>query len=288
MMEFILGCNYWASNSGTDMWRRFDADIIRNDLSILSEHGVRHIRVFPNWRDFQPVIPLMKYEMNITEYCMQNEQPSTNPYFLDDVMMDRFDEFLGICSEYKIKVIVGLITGWMSGRMFVPPALYGKNIINDPLSQYFQQLFIKGFVSRFKKSDTVLAWDLGNECNCMSETDRIGAANWTSIIANAIRAENSTRLVVSGMHTLDVASNATWRIEDQAMFTDILTTHPYPFWCRHTRIDKTLSLRTTMHATAETKLYSEIGGKPCMAEEIGRMGPMVCSDENAASFLRLK
>lgn len=286
-MEFILGCNYWASDSGTDMWRTFNIAAIKKDLSILSEYGIKHIRIFPNWRDFQPVMPLIGGGMSLYEYCMDGEKPKTNPYYLDDTMMDRFAEFLALCEEYNIKAIVGLITGWMSGRMFVPPALYQSNIINDPLAQYFQQLFIKGFVSRFKSSKVILAWDLGNECNCMSPTDRIGAANWTSMIANAIRAEDNTRPIVSGMHSLDVERNKTWRIEDQGMLTDMLTTHPYPLWCEHTRIDNTLSLRTTLHATAQTKLYAEIGGKPCMAEEIGTMGPMFCSDENAASFFRL-
>lgn len=286
-MEFILGCNYWASDSGTDMWRTFNISAIKKDLSILSEYGIKHIRVFPNWRDFQPVMPLMGGAMSLYSYCMEGEKPKTNPYYLDDTMMDRFAEFLDICEEYNIKVIVGLITGWMSGRMFVPPVLYQSNIIKDPLAQYFQQLFIKGFVSRFKSSKVILAWDLGNECNCMSPTDRTGALNWTSMIANAIKAEDNTRPIISGMHSLDVERNKTWRIEDQAMFTDMLTTHPYPLWCEHTRIDKALSLRTTMHAAAQTKLYAEIGGKPCMAEEIGTMGPMFCSDENAASFFRL-
>lgn len=286
-MEFILGCNYWASDSGTDMWKTFNIAAIKKDLSILSEYGIKHIRVFPNWRDFQPVMPMMGGGMSLYDYCMEGEKPTTNPYYLDDIMMDRFAQFLDICEEYNIKVIVGLITGWMSGRMFVPPILYHTNIINDPLAQYFQQLFVKGFVSNFKSSKVILAWDLGNECNCMSPTDRTGAVNWTSMIANAIRAEDNTRPIVSGMHSLEVERHKPWRIEDQAMFTDMLTTHPYPLWCEHTRIDKTLSLRTTMHATAQTKLYAEIGGKPCMAEEIGTMGPMLCSDENAAGFFRL-
>ena len=27
-MEFILGCNYWASNAGADMWRDFDSSAL--------------------------------------------------------------------------------------------------------------------------------------------------------------------------------------------------------------------------------------------------------------------
>ena len=58
-MKFILGCNYWASNAGADMWRDFDIECIDKDVKILSEYGVKHMRVFPNWRDFQPVEPVL-------------------------------------------------------------------------------------------------------------------------------------------------------------------------------------------------------------------------------------
>lgn len=285
-MNFILGCNYWASNAGIEMWRNFDADTIKKDLNILSLHGVRYLRVFPLWRDFQPVKPNFSGQGRIEEYVMEDGHFSENSYFLDETMLDRFSNFLDICDSYNIKIIVGIITGWMSGGLFIPSALYGKNILTDSTALYFEQLFVKGFVERFKSRKTIYAWDLGNECNCVAEVDNnFSAAAWTATISNAIHSADGGRPVISGMHSLTLDGN--WRIEDQARFTDILTTHPYPLWCRHTTIDETLSLRTTMHATAETKWYSDIGNKPCFAEEIGTMGPMVCSNERAADFLRL-
>ena len=286
-MEFILGCNYWASNAGADMWRDFDEKTVRGDLKVLSSYGVTHMRVFPNWRDFQPVMPLYAGEGKLEGYCLEGEREPENPYFLDEIMIDRFDSFLNACDSYGIKVIVGLITGWMSGRLYVPSALYGRNVITDPVALYFEQLFIKGFVSRFKSRDTVYAWDLGNECNCMGKADRVQAVNWTATVANAIRAEDPTRAIVSGMHSLRVDRDFAWQIKDQAMWNDILTTHPYPFWCSYTRNDDTLSLRTMMHATAQNKYYSDCGNKPCLAEEIGTMGPMIASDDAAAHFLRV-
>ena len=268
------------------MWRFFDEQAIRDDLRALSENGVTHMRVFPNWRDFQPVMPLYRGHGVLNEYCMEGETPADNEYYLDRTMMDRFSLFLDICDEYSIKVIVGLVTGWMSGRLYVPTALYGKDVLTDPTAIYFEQLFIRGFVSEFKSRDTVLAWDLGNECNCMGDATRIQAVNWTATIANAIRAEDPTRAVVSGMHSITVDRDKSWQIKDQAAWTDILTTHPYPYWCAFTRIDETLSLRTTMHATAENKYYAECGNRPCLAEEIGTMGPMLSSNNAAADFMR--
>ena len=286
-MEFILGCNYWASNAGADMWRFFDAEVVKKDIKTLSEYGVKHIRVFPNWRDFQPVAPVLAEHGKHADYCLVGDRAPENPYYLDETMLSHFEVFLDICDEYGIKVIVGLITGWMSGRLYIPPALYGKNVLTDPLAQYFEQLFIKGFISRFKSREVIYAWDLGNECNSMGDADRINAANWTAMMGNAIKAEDPTREIISGMHGLGVdRGDKSWWITDQAMYTDMLTTHPYPYWSRHTDVDDVMSIRTTMHATAETKLYAEIGNKPCMAEETGTMGPMICSNENAANFIR--
>ena len=285
-MEFILGCNYWASNAGADMWRDFDKDGIDADLEVLSSHGVSHMRVFPNWRDFQPVMPLFQGRGVLNDYCLEGDAPADNPYYLDNTMMERFGIFLDLCDKYGIKVIVGLITGWMSGRLYVPSAMYGKNVLTDPTAIYFEQLFIRGFVKSFKSRSAILAWDLGNECNCMGDASRIEAVTWTATIANAIRAEDPTRAVISGMHGIEVDRTKSWQIRDQAEWNDILTTHPYPFWCAHTRNDETLSLRTTMHATAQNKYYAECGGKPCLAEEIGTMGPMLSSNDAAAKFLR--
>ncbi len=288
-MDFIIGCNYWASNSGAEMWRNYDLAAIKKDIKGLSSYGVKHIRVFPNWRDFQPVMPLLAGGGNLSKYALEGERESTNKYYLDEIMLDRFSEFLDVCGQYNIKVIVGLITGWMSGRMFVPSALYGKNVITDDEAQFFEQLFIKGFVSRFKDREEIYAWDLGNECNCMgSVKNRIEAANWTQMISNAIRAEDPSRMIVSGMYGMSLqGSRYGWTLEDQAMFTDMLTTHPYPFCGEYTRIDEIASLRTSLYPVAHTKYYSEIGKKPCMAEEIGTFSPIICSDEKAADFLRI-
>ena len=113
-----------------------------------------------------------------------------------------------------MKLIVGLLTGWMSGRRFIPSALYEKNLFADPTALYFEQLFIKGFVTALKQENVIYAWDLGNECNCMDEAHRREEAySWTSIVTNAIKAVDGNRPVVSGMHSLTL--EGIWNIQDQ-------------------------------------------------------------------------
>lgn len=159
--------------------------MIDKDIRILSEYGVKYIRAFPNWRDFQPVMPLLGSVGGVSSYCLEDEKTIENSYFLDEEMLERFSAFLDVCGKYSVKVIVGLITGWMSGGLFVPPSLYGKNVITDPFAQYLEQLFIRGFIVRFKNRSEILAWDLGNERNCLAPVDtrREPARKWAIVCA---------------------------------------------------------------------------------------------------------
>ncbi len=287
--EFLIGCNYWASHAGTDMWRRWDPAVVREDLSVLSSHGINTLRVFPNWRDFQPIAPVYSSAGRVREYRMEDGTLPSNPEYLDETMLSRFAEFCDICDEFGIRLIVGLITGYMSGQTFLPSALYGKPLLTDPFALLCEQRLVRGIVTRFCDRQTIYAWDLGNECNNLGvAASAEEATNWSVTIANAIRAADPTRPIISGMHGLvPAADQGPWTIDGQAEACDILTTHPYPYWVPYADHDPTLSMRTTLHATFETKFYADIGERPCLVEELGTMGPMVCSDEAAAAFMRL-
>ena len=286
MKEFMLGVNYWASHAGTDMWREWNEEVVEKDLKLLADNGLGVLRIFPNWRDFQPVKPTFGGGHSLREYRMANDQYPGNSYYLDEAMLNRFELFCQIAEKNGLKLIVGLITGWMSGRLFVPAALYDKNIFTDPTALFFQQLFVKGFVERMKKQPAIYAWDLGNECNCMDQVNnREAAYSWSSVIVNAIKACDHNRPIISGMHSLEL--EGVWNIQDQGELTDILTTHPYPFWVEHCQRTPLNNFRTLMHATAQTQYYAAIGQKKCLVEELGSMGPMICGEEIAADFLEV-
>ncbi len=284
-MDLMIGCNYWASHAGTEMWANWNEAIVDEDLRLLSQYGVRYMRVFPIWRDFQPVAPFYGGSSRIHEYRMENGELPQNPYYIAPEMIDRFITLCNLAEKHGIKLIVGIVTGWMSGRLFIPPALYNRNLFTDADALMFTSKFVRGFVKMTKHHPAIHSWDLGNECNCMAPTaSRSVAYNWTAMVSDAIKAEDSTRPVISGMHGLRFDNE--WTIADQAELTDVLTTHPYNYWVPHTRIDPSISIRPLLHATAESELYASIGKKPVFVEEIGTMGPEVCSDDSAAVFMR--
>jgi hypothetical protein len=309
--SFIIGCNYWASHAGTHMWRDWQPDVVAADFKQLAEAGLQVLRVFPLWPDFQPITQLYggggsTYEIRHGEQPLkvegyklkvdplENLQPSIfNPLVaqagLSPTALIHFAHFADLAQQNGLQLIVGLLTGWMSGRLFVPPALEGRNVLTDPLALLWETRFVRAFVRSFKDHPAILAWDLGNECNCMAPVPSAEAAwAWTAAISNAIRAEDATRPVVSGMHSLDEPDeNGPWRIVHQSELTDVLTTHPYPYFTPHCDQEPINTLRNGLHATAQTRWYGDVGNTAALAEEVGTLGPMFASEKIAADYVRM-
>lgn len=287
-MEFMLGCNYWDSEHGTDMWRYFDADVIEKDVKALSENGVKYMRVFPNWRDFQPIQKLYGYRGSSRGYYNSCEEALANSNGIDYTQIENFKTFAKICDAYDIKLIVSVVTGWMSGRLFLPTPLEGKNPISDPEVLMWTAKFIKGFVEGVKECKNIVMWDLGNECNCLGTAkNQCEAYTWTAFVRNAIYAADNTRAISSGMHGLETASNGVWQIKDQGELTDYLCTHPY--------VSKTISndfepmnrLRTTLLPTIQCDYYSDLSGKPVILQEQGTFSQSLANMEMNADFARV-
>jgi hypothetical protein len=288
--RFVVGCNYWASHAGTAMWRDWQPRVVEEDLRRLAEAGLQVLRVFPLWPDFQPIHLLragqgQPYEIRFGEEPLPDTEAGRAG--VSEEMLGRFKHFADLADQYGLRLVVGLVTGWMSGRLFVPPALEGLNVLTDPLAIQWQSRLVRVFVRRFKGHAAILAWDLGNECNVMAEVpSRQAAWAWTAAITGAIRSADPTRPIVSGMHSLSPGRDAAWTMQDQAELTDLLTTHPYPYFTPHCDQDPANTIRTILHSTAESRFYADIGGAPCLVEEIGTLGPILASEAIAADFVR--
>lgn len=286
--QFFIGCNYWASHAGTRMWSDWRPDIIDSDFARLEENRINVLRIFPLWSDFQPLRIHRSgggspREIRIREDVLPFTEAGRAG--VDIVMADRFEEFCDLAEKHHIRLVVGLVTGWMSGRLFVPEAFGGLRIQGDPLVLRWTLRYVRYMVKRFASHPAVAAWDLGNECNCMGGSDgRDGAYLWTSALTDAIRTCDTAHPIVSGMHGLQPEGQ--WTPEDQGELTDILCTHPYPLFTAYCSTDPINEMKSVMHASAESVFYRGLGGKPCFIEEIGTLGPMIASDEIAADYVR--
>ena len=134
--KYFTGCNYWASHAGTNMWIDWRPDVVDEDMARLAEHNVRVMRMFPNWRDFQLLRIHYGGGSHEREIRLREDPlPFTEAgrAGVDIVMADRFAAFCDLAEKHGIKLIVGLVTGWMSGRMHMPEAFQGKGLLTDPL-----------------------------------------------------------------------------------------------------------------------------------------------------------
>jgi len=296
---FALGCTYWASHAGTQMWRDWQPEVVAADLAQLAQAGLHALRVFPLWPDFQPITQLYggggaPYEIRQAETPLASAGAAELTAMeaaagLSAQALARFGVLADLAQQHGLKLIVGLLTGWMSGRLFIPPALEGRNVLTDPSALMWETRFVRAFVRRFKGHPAILAWDLGNECNCMAPAPSAEAAwAWTAAISNAIRVEDPERPVISGMHSLDEPDeHGVWRIAHQAELTDVLTTHPYPYFTPHCDQEPLPTLRNGLHATAQTRWYGDVGQTAALAEEVGTLGPMFASEGVAADYARM-
>lgn len=298
--NFQIGCNYWASHAGTNMWHDWRPEIVEDDFKKLSALKLEIVRIFPMWPDFQPLDLLCRGSNVPYELRWKGEEPipfdeDGNQSGVDPEMLERF-KFVCDCAEkYNLKLGVGLVTGWMSGRMYAPRAFSHSNLLRDPMVIRWQLRMVKRIVSKFRDHKAIAFWGIGNECNCLDKANRHEGALWAETITDAIRSCDPTRPVVAGMHGLVpqavsspnlTPSAANWSIQDMGEIFDCLTVHPYPSFTPYMAIDRLTGIKNVFHASAEAHLYGDIAKKPCVAEELGTLAPNWGNEQTAANYLR--
>ena len=165
-----------------------------------------------------------------------------------------------------------------------------KNPINDPFALVWECRFIKEFVPRFSNRNCILAWEPGNECNCLDSVlmkehgvTPEQAELWLSAITNAIRAADPTRPIYSGMHFTRI--NNDWNAGMLAYYTDMQTTHPYPAFTDYCDKEGLNEMRASLHAAAESVYVADISNQPCLVEEIGSLSPITLSDNYLPEYI---
>ncbi len=268
------------------MWRDWNAAQVERDLDRLAAQGLSVLRVFPLWPDFQPLTAAYRAR-GVFRCWTQNDGPLKNDAAVDDEMVDRFRFLCRAAEQRGLGLVVGLVTGWMSGRMFAPPALETKNALTDAESIQWQTRYVRYLVEALKDERAIVVWDLGNECNAMGTATRAEFRNWMHAISSAIRLADPSRAVVSGMHSVSSKADSMTNVRDQGELMDILTTHPYPLWTPGCNTEPFDTLRNGCHAACETTYYADLAGRPAFVEEAGSMGPGVVSEARAAASMRV-
>lgn len=286
--EFFLGINYWASNNSINMWWDFDEDVIESDLAKLKEAGISVLRIFLTWPAFQP-LRAIRSNNEIHEFRFGEEKlPDTEAgkAGVSEDACKKLERFCELADKYDLKLVVGLITGHMSFRYYAPEAFDGKNPVSDPLLLKWELKFVKYIVKRFKTQKSIIAWDLGNECNGFANesVNRYSAYTWASSISDAIRSIDNERMVVSGYDRSSISTFAPFNLIDTGEIVDVNTVHPYNIFS--TPNYPVASMLPILDGPLSCQLYQGVSGKPCFIEEVGAIGYQICSEKSEADFYR--
>ena len=291
--RMVLGANYWASHAATEMWRKWDAKVVEEDLRVLAENGMRLLRVFPNWADFQPIHACYLSGANFDKvyetrmFDSEEPLPDTPCGFagVDERMVEHFEEFCDIAEKYGIRLIVPLLTGQMTFRNYIPPALANRDPYSDPYALMWEARYLECMVSRLKAKKAIVAWESGNETCILAPCDnRYRAEAWLGFIHRTIRLADPTRPVI-GIHGLSVSRESAWPSKMNGRLSDYVTSHPYGFW-GSVYNDDFNSVRSLTFAAAETYALEQVAGKPAFVEEHGSRRQEQTSQRGVADYMR--
>ena len=179
----LVGVNYWGSKAGVRMWREdeWDEASVEKDIAALAAHGVELMRVFPTWSEFQPLMREKKFQAKHGTILREGtDEEIVDPLWLDPGAMGRFATLCDMAARHGVRLMVSLVTGWMSGRLFAPSIVENMNLITDPEALMWEGRFARAFVRRMRGHPAIIAWDLGNECNCMGAVESQAQA-WTFV-----------------------------------------------------------------------------------------------------------
>ena len=203
-----VGVNYWPASAGVELWQRWPADEIQRDLDLLPKLGLNCIRFFLRWQDFEPEAGIY-----------------------DPVMFERFNQFLAWCGERRVLAHPSLFVGFMSGSVYWPRWVHGRNVFADPELQERSARFAEHATKVIQRhAGHVLAVDQGNELCCLAESRAAAPRdihNWCQAVNTGIRAASKGLLIVSGNEQQQVISDCGWRFGDQPG-CDFYSMHGYP------------------------------------------------------------
>ena len=291
--RMALGANYWASHAATEMWSKWEAGVVDEDFRVLAENGFRILRVFPNWADFQPIHACYLSGDNFGKVyetrMFDTEEPLPDTPCgragVDERMVEHFEELCDLAEKYGIRLIVPLLTGQMTFRNYIPPALANRNPFSDPYALMWEGRYLECMVSRLKAKKAIVAWESGNEARILGRSENAFQSEaWLRYVHQAIRCADPSRPVI-GVDGLNISREEKWPSAMNAALSDYVATHPYGFW-GDAYNDDFLSVRSLTFAAAQTYALEQIAGKPAFIEEHGSRRQEQTSQRGVAEYMR--
>ena len=135
-----FGVNYVPSDAWWYRWVDWDRRAVEKDIEAIAALGMDHLRIHCLWPLFQP-----------------------NPGYVSPVLLDRLHELLDVARGHALDVSVTVLNGWLSGFVFLPAWVGGRNIFTDRRTVLAEQTLFRAMAARIGDHPSFLGFDLGNE-----------------------------------------------------------------------------------------------------------------------------
>ena len=204
-----LGANFWSRAGGPRMWARYDAGIVREELSVLAAHGLDTTRSFCFWPDFGP-----------------------HPETIDEDVAVRFADFRDAHLETGMRTIPTFLVGHMSGENWDPSWRHGRDLHRDVWMVSQQAWFASEIARRFDGHAAIRAWLVSNEMPLYGGPGSIEEITaWARIVVQAVRSTGSRHPISLGDGAWGIevtgADNG-YSLRRLAPLVDFVGPHSYP------------------------------------------------------------
>jgi endo-1,4-beta-mannosidase len=261
---FLLGVNYWPRRKAMYWWKDFDAGEVRDEFATLKDVGIRYVRFFLLWEDFQP-----------------------EPERIDEARLRDLATVADLAADAGLKIEPTLFCGHMSGPNWAPAWLIsdepsepgarpfvsgGKrvqrkihNVYTDPEVIAAEERLVRAVAGRLAGHPALRAWSLGNEPDlfCLPPTAAAGTA-WTKRVVDLIHEIDPECPVTIGLHTADIERDTGLRADQLARVTDFSVMHGYSIYAPWAK--EPLDSDVVPFAN---QLTAALAGRPVLFEEFG-------------------
>jgi endo-1,4-beta-mannosidase len=263
--NFVLGINYWPRRKAMGWWGDFDAGEVEEEFSLINELGLKLVRIFLLWEDWQPEIGR-----------------------INQAALNNLERLCGIAEHLDLTLDVTFFTGHMSGSNWAPgwmlrpdqpmPAgvnqvVSGGKVVNcgyanlfeDPTTQEAGLLLLQTVVRYFKDHPAIGLWNLGNEPDlfALPRNARSGR-QWVRRFTTAIREIDQVHPVTCGLHVPSLTTDNGLRVNEVFREVDLAVIHGYPMYADWAKGPLDADFVPFLCA-----LVSALCGKPTLAEEFG-------------------
>jgi endo-1,4-beta-mannosidase len=268
MTDFTLGVNYWPRRKAMYWWSDFDEGEVREEFSVIRELGMKVVRLFLLWDDFQPEPTSVSKEavenlVKVADTAAENNLGLDITFFTGHMSGPNWSPRWLLGGELPGRDNYGWLRDIVSSGKAAAQGYY--NMFHHEVALNAERLLLKTVVSILKDHKAIWMWNLGNEPDLFAWpiTSDDGAA-WVKEMVELIKSIDPNHPVTIGLHGDGLHRDNGLRIDKVYEHTDIAVMHSYPMYTRWAR--KPLDPDFVPFTCA---LTAALAGKPVLMEEFG-------------------